>query len=283
MTLYPELFIYNKNITNVHKFSYVEGVNIKVWNTYDMVVMPFDTEKHHHYHMDGVDFQSINTIGKQLPIKDKWFEVNFSDKERSSMRDKVRELGIDLDRPFLLWHPHGAEWITRTTPKDVWQAVCARVVEKYPSYQHVSIGGKRGDYEKHELNNYCPLENKVIDIFGKLTLLESIALMSEDNAKALISMDTGPIHLAACTKLDIIAFFTTVKSIYRTPIRKEGIFFPHDNTSNCDCLEKRKFYDKIPMIFSVCPQGRKKNLPCLPTEDQMVKHILLSLEWNNQL
>lgn len=72
--------------------------------------------------------------------------------------------------------------------------------------------------------DYSSLGENLLD---KTTLLEAAQLLG--NAKAVVGLDSGLLHLAACTNVPIVAAFTTVNPDHRAPFR-DGIkgknFYP---------------------------------------------------------
>jgi len=66
-----------------------------------------------------------------------------------------------------------------------------------------------------------------LNLINDTDLFEGTKIMS--GAKAVIGLDNGLLHLAACTEVPIIGGFTTVEPLYRTPYRKDVLgwnYFP---------------------------------------------------------
>jgi heptosyltransferase-2 len=81
----------------------------------------------------------------------------------------------------------------------------------------VVIGGEVGEEKKMKLREL--LDIPFMDLRGKLSLLESIYLLSK--ASLLITNDSGPLHMAGSVKTPVVAIFgSTVKELG---------FFPYQN------------------------------------------------------
>jgi ADP-heptose:LPS heptosyltransferase len=74
-----------------------------------------------------------------------------------------------------------------------------------------------------------------INLIDKTTLLEAHAIMS--NAVAVIGLDNGLLHLAACSSVPIVAGYTTVSPKYRLPYRNNKLGW------NCFAVEPDKDLD----------------------------------------
>jgi hypothetical protein len=71
-----------------------------------------------------------------------------------------------------------------------------------------------------------------IDLRNK-TSIEELASLS-GKAKAVVGMDSGPIHLAGTTSVPIVCAFTSIYPEHRVPYRKEGAFY--SVTADIPCI-----------------------------------------------
>lgn len=71
-----------------------------------------------------------------------------------------------------------------------------------------------------------------IDLRNKTSIPELAMIMS--NAKAVVGLDSGPIHLAGTTSVPIVCGFTSILPEYRIPFRKKGVFL--SVTPNIPCI-----------------------------------------------
>jgi hypothetical protein len=63
-----------------------------------------------------------------------------------------------------------------------------------------------------------------VDLLNKTSLLEMASIMAR--SRAVVGLDSGPIHVAGTTSVPIVCGFTNVDPKHREPIRKKGIFIP---------------------------------------------------------
>ena len=63
-----------------------------------------------------------------------------------------------------------------------------------------------------------------INLLNKTSILELASIMSQ--SRAVVGLDSGPIHVAGTTSVPIVCGFTNVAPEHRFPIRPKGIFIP---------------------------------------------------------
>lgn len=81
------------------------------------------------------------------------------------------------------------------------------------------------------------------------------------NAKAVLGVDNGLIHVAACTEVPIVVAYTSQLPEYRIPIRKKGVIEVIAATSGCNgCEVKLRFIENF--NFKYC---YTKTLECVKT------------------
>lgn len=71
-----------------------------------------------------------------------------------------------------------------------------------------------------------------IDLRNKTSIEELSSIMS--GAKVVCGLDSGPIHLAGTTEVDIVCGYTSVLAEYRIPIRAKGVTYPI--SPNIECI-----------------------------------------------
>lgn len=256
LTFYPDLFKYSPHVNAIVDFN--QAFYKEIVDSHHFKMKGFDSTGRHHFAMHSVEFAAQSALSRSIDQKDWQYEVNYSRRERDSALEVLRAAGIDPDRDrLILLHPHGTEWPTRDWGPQHMQELAARLALLYPNARLVSIGGKRGEVPKREMTNYVPLGSGVIDLYGKLSLLESIALMDLPCARLLITPDTGTLHLGACASdLSIIGIFTLIRSWIRTPVR-DGLFgyrfMGIEAESGCNCTYDAKVLTSG-ASFNRCPK-----------------------------
>lgn len=92
---------------------------------------------------------------------------------------------------------------------------------------------------KHTIKGTFDIEvdySQGLDLIDKTTLLQAAKIMSE--AKAVMGVDNGLLHVAATTQAPIIAGFTTVDPIHRIPVRNNILgynFYPVTPDKSLGC------------------------------------------------
>ena len=135
----------------------------------------------------AVDFSSLCALRRQLPNKDK--EIQLPRREPS--HPAFKELPLNV-----LVHA-GRHWQANTFPKDWWDAVIARLVEG--GVNPILIGQERTVIDFDSASSKQGVvglgDYKCIDLRNRTSLTDLIWLCQ--NAKVVLSSDSGPMHIAA--------------------------------------------------------------------------------------
>jgi heptosyltransferase-2 len=106
-------------------------------------------------------------------------------------------------------------WFTKQLPKEKWD----ELIKQQPQDRIVYLLGAKSD---KELCDELVLGDKVINLAGELSLLQSAALMK--NAKMNYVNDSGPLHIASSMNAPTTAFFcSTVPSFGFGPMAENSI------------------------------------------------------------
>jgi heptosyltransferase-2 len=92
-------------------------------------------------------------------------------------------------------------WFTKQLPKEQWLKCIKKVNDKYNIYL---LGGS-DDYDQCEIIKQISKNNAIINLAGKLSILESAALMQ--NAKMNYVNDSAPLHIASAMNANVTAYF----------------------------------------------------------------------------
>jgi ADP-heptose:LPS heptosyltransferase len=126
------------------------------------------------------------------------------DKERAGLEEKLRKLQIDSTKPRLVLQLGGgrrASW--RDWPVQRYVELL-RLVRQELAADIFILGGEDQSKRRAELARLFPGEPKPYhDLVGQLSLSESAALLS--SAKALVSTDTGIMHLGFAVGTRVVA------------------------------------------------------------------------------
>ena len=251
ITFFPELFKYSPHVRNV--FDRHSVLPSTIANGYIKVLDAFDNTKQRHWATHAVEYSAKATLEKSLHLEDWWTEVHYLEADLKAAKQIA---GFQEEDKVILVHPHKTEWETRDWGPSHMPELCRRLKEAYPDHKIVSIGGKRSEPGAiNSMDNHVPIEGSV-DLYGKLTILQTLALMDLPQVKLLVTPDTGTLHMGGSRKeLPIVGIFTLIKPEFRVPVRN-GVFgyrFEAVSTSACNCTYDMKSLTSNPNI-SKCPK-----------------------------
>lgn len=121
--------------------------------------------------------------------------------ENDVIKNICQEFNIENNDNFVALHPWTSDPI-KQWPLDNFRALAQRLIEKL-GIKLVIIGGKEESVKSLEYFNNQG--NNPINLTGKTTLKQLAALLRR--CKLLISCDSGPVHLASCVGIPVIAIF----------------------------------------------------------------------------
>lgn len=123
-----------------------------------------------------------------------------SQSERASVREKLAAQGIAIDQRFVVLCP-GARWASKQWPEDRFAKLAHAL---FDAGWAVALSGSPGERELCDQvveRADCPVANMA----GETSLRELAALMAE--AKLCVSNDSGPMHIAAAQSTPLVALF----------------------------------------------------------------------------
>jgi hypothetical protein len=150
------------------------------------------------------DYGSQLALQRILPPERKSIELRYRIDHSNTLRTKIPD-GWDLGRS-VVFHA-GASWPTRTLLPEV----CANFVREAAARWPVILVGSGEGVQ--------PLAAPagVLDLRDRLSLKETLALL--DHAWALVTNDSGTLHLAGATDIWILAFFSARHPAFVWPFR----------------------------------------------------------------
>ncbi len=122
------------------------------------------------------------------------------ERERAEVRHLLAQQGLEPSKPFIAVHP----WASN--PRKQWPAerfrALIRLLSGHGSLQVVVIGGVE---ERSRLAAVLPDGVRVAEVVGRLTLRQLAALLEQ--ARLLVSNDSGPVHVAAAVGTRTVVLF----------------------------------------------------------------------------
>lgn len=128
------------------------------------------------------------------------FPIPLSEHEKKKVDGILNANGIREETPFVVINP-SARWKTKLWKTKRFAALCNAIIERF-SCKVVMVGTSYNEQNKDiaSLTN-----NRVIDLTGKTTLKELAYLMRL--SAAVITVDSGPMHIAAAVNVPVVALF----------------------------------------------------------------------------
>jgi ADP-heptose:LPS heptosyltransferase len=223
-TYQPDLFRYSPNVSRVYRFDEELELNgtygrLRAQHYADSRITFFSTVHKppvDYYGHSIVDTCALIALGRTLPASAHWLEVPTSDAERSRASAMLSAHGVDPRRAVVI-HP-SATWPTRTWPAEHWQVLTDMLLAQ--GYAVVAVGERQplsGHTRTVETLDMLPCPAGAVDLTGQLSVLESAALLAL--CHAVITADTGILHLALTTDTNVVGIFTVVHPRHRQAVR----------------------------------------------------------------
>ena len=202
-------------------------------------------------------------VAGDFGIKDdkKGLDLYWEGETQKSADAKATSFGINLDRPFMGLAP-GAGFFTKRWPVPKFENLI-ELIRLKKDIQVVIFGGKEDRQIGRELTN----QKNVFDLCGKLSLLETAALISK--SKLIVTNDTGLMHMTTAVNTPVLAIFgSTVRELGFFPYRAEATVVENTKLScrPCSHIGRHK-----------CPKGHFKCMEDISVEqvynalDQLIK------------
>jgi len=153
---------------------------------------------------------------------------------------------IDNYKNSVVVHPWTSDSI-KQWPIEYFRDLVLRLVREL-NEKVIIIGGK----ENLDISQkyFSDLDESIINLTGKTTLLELAVILK--NSKILISLDSGPVHLASCVDTPVLAIFRNdipAKSPIRWgPRSKKSIVIAKNNLSD---ITVEEVFDKVKEVLEV--------------------------------
>jgi len=186
----------------------------------------------------------VDSVG--CAIADKAMRLTGYEPVKQQVQQKLKQQGVDLQRPWLVIHP-GATAPSRRYPPESF-ALVARSLAHLGGFQIVFTGTQPEDELVESIRQMMQAPSH--SVVGQLSLHELTALLAI--APLLISNNTGPVHIAAAVGTPVTDLYA-LTNLQHTPW---GI--PH-----------RLLYHDVPCRVcykSICPEGHHHCLQLLEPE-----------------
>jgi ADP-heptose:LPS heptosyltransferase len=176
---------------------------------------------------------------------------------------------------YVVIHPVNS-WPNRTWSQDNWNKLCDELIKF--GYTVVAVGKDSSEtgffnVQKpvHEMNDH-----DIINLMNQTSISETWHLIND--AKAVITMDSGILHLAGTTSTDIVELGSPINPDFRRPRRKKGKHIYVRGACGLHCSSNMKYaLEYWPTIDSVQPLigclEKKETFECHPSVAQVMHAI----------
>ncbi|RYE07102.1 MAG: glycosyltransferase family 9 protein [Sphingobacteriaceae bacterium] len=155
---------------------------------------------------------------------------------------------IDLQKPWLILHP-GVSELKRQYPTEKWIEIGKKLVDF--GYQVLLTGSASEKKLTDEIAN--GIGTNAFSIAGLLSLDEFICLI--DEAPLLLSVNTGPVHIAAATQTPVVVLYAQTNpqhTPWKTPSKVFYFNVPEDLRSKNEVLKfVQQHQEKVPETIEV--------------------------------
>jgi lipopolysaccharide heptosyltransferase II len=209
--------------------------------------------------------QRYLNVAKTYDVKDdsEGLELYWEEDTVITAENKIKEAGLKGTGKYLCLAP-GAGFYTKRWPAENFLRLI-QLVNKEFNIPLVLLGGE----DDRETGKYLEKKNLVYNFTGKLSLLETAYILSE--GLALVSNDTGLMHMATAVKTPVLAIFgSTVREFGFFPFRSQSYVLENKelNCRPCTHIGRNK-----------CPKNHFKCMVDISTEQ--VFETLKSFLWTS--
>ena len=227
---------------------------------------------------EKVEFRHSNSDIRQFHATSLGFNLHHTELETDLYIEEEFELPI---KDYVIIHPTHT-WATRTWEQEKWQELVDRLNAR--GIPVVAIG--RDSAEVGHFNVQKPVMDIKIDYgFNFLnspdTTVGALRWMMNHRAKAVVTMDSGILHVAGTTDVEIIQLGSSIDPKLRAPYRNGSQDYKYTYVAggcNIFCSSNMKYnVDVHGSLQGVPPQinclAHKEVMDCKPTVDQVYNEV----------
>lgn len=194
-----------------------------------------------------LDYIALRLLRRTLPLAHKQIKLVPGASAEQRAKTLLEDLaGPEFKSRVVLLHP-GRAWQAKTLPSGVWQCYIDQLTQA--SFLPVLIGQDFVSAQGEERGTVGDLDGAALDLRNRLSLQESMAVIAL--APALITNDSGPLHIAGAFENWIGVIATVKDPSYILPFRRGSQAF------RARALERYKAYevdfDFDPLVYLDVP------------------------------
>lgn len=188
--------------------------------------------------------------------------VYIADEDKATVRRLLVEAGVGKDEPFFVVSTH-ARWITKLWNETNFSDLIGLVSRCY-KMRPVIIGS---EMEREKAARIAEKSHPdVVDLSGKTNLRELMALLND--AEFLITLDSGPMHMAAAVGTPVVAIFGPTAPWRTGPYGKDHKVVRREELECAPCF--LRVCDDIKCMEDITPEDVIKHIDELVAEGKVV-------------
>ena len=198
--------------------------NARSWLLNNAVPFPKERETQH---LVITYKQLLEPLG--IPLSDTAPQLFISPEEQQAAEDLLQKCGVVKNKSVIFGiNPGAAYGSAKCWLPDRYRAVTEKLLEDPLAYV-IYFGDPAG---APLVNSICQdLPSRVINLAGKTSLRELMALMN--CCSAILTNDSGPMHIAAALKIPLVALFGSTSDIKTGPYGIGKVIHKHVECSPC--------------------------------------------------
>lgn len=176
------------------------------------------------------------------------FVIPSIDKYKNCANNKLREFNIDADKEKYIVISPGGRWKSKRWPTSFFSKISDGLYEKDNTIKFVIIGSSDEREIADKLLSECK-NNNIISAVDRTNMIELVEILR--NAKAVVTNDSGPMHIASAMRTPVFALFGPTDPVKTGPYWSNSKVY--QNRSGCIKCLKRECFQKE----QYCQQGIK--------------------------
>lgn len=166
--------------------------------------------------------------------------------------EPVSKFGIPFDKAIVMVVTHRD--ITRMWPVEEMKKTALAIYEMGLMPVYVGKTGAIANWKNHLAKTEFTYPGFGVDLIDKTTLPELASLMGK--SRAVIGMDSGPLHMAMTTNVPVVMGFTNVSPDLRIPHRPDAVTIPVV-AEDLICRFCQSDWNLDFWNFTKCPRGQE--------------------------
>lgn len=272
----PELFKMNPYVEKSYKAASVDmdyfAIHYIIHNSFYLVGKKDERGIEMKHNM--MDIRQFHAIHLGFMLGQDEMECYYKPTEEDACTDGFSDKSTSGTKRYIVIHPVNS-WPNRTWSQENWIKLSEKLVKL--GYNVVAVG--KDSSETGFFNVQKPvheMDNNITNLMNKTSISQTWYLIN--NAAAVITMDSGILHLAGTTDTPIIELGSPINPEFRRPYRKTSKHIYVRGACGLHCSSNMKYaLEYWPTIDSVQPLigclEKKETFECHPSVEQVIDAI----------